>query len=76
MEDISSLIWLGIAIVWFLTKLIRRGAKKAAGSQKKQSQPSVTRPAAAGGNAPRTRIETPPSYSGRGGKGPPPIVPR
>jgi len=35
MEDFSSLVWLGIAIVWFLTKLVRRGAKKVAGAQKK-----------------------------------------
>ncbi len=76
MEDLSSLIWLGIAIVWFLTKLIRRGAKKVSAGQKKPSHPSVARPAAARGHAPRTRIEGSPSFGGHGSKGPPPIVPR
>ena len=76
MEDISSLIWLGIAIVWFLTKLIRRGAKKVATGQKKPSQPSFAGPAAARGHAPRNRIDGPPSSGDQGSKSPPPIVPR
>jgi len=76
MEDISSLIWLGIAIVWFLAKLIRRGAKKATASQKKQPRPTVSRPTVSHADARRTRIESPPGFTGRGGKGPPPIVPR
>ena len=71
MEDFSSLIWLGIAIVWFLAKLIRGAAKKTAGNQQKQARPTVSR-----ADAPRTRIESPPGLTGRGGKGPPPIVPR
>jgi hypothetical protein len=39
MEDISTLIWIGIAILWVLTRLIRRGARKAA-------RQAETRPAA------------------------------
>jgi hypothetical protein len=76
MEDISSLIWLGIAIVWFLAKLVRRGAKKAAASQKKQPRPTFSRPTAAPSESQQTRIEKPQSFTGRSGTGPPPIVPR
>ena len=76
MEDFSSLIWLGIAIVWFLAKVIRGATKKTAGNQQKQARPTVSRPTVSRAEAPRTRIESPPGLTGRGGKGPPPIVPR
>ena len=84
MEDISSLIWLGVVIVWFLTRLVRRGVKKATRSEQSRPRPAASPPA----SRPATRPTEPPAepqlgrfrgqrdFSGRGGTGPPPIVPR
>jgi hypothetical protein len=68
MEEFSTLIWLGIAIVWFLTRLIARGARKAARTHKKRVSP---------GRSPLEAVptQTESSYSGRSGEPPPPIVP-
>ena len=71
MEDLSSLIWLGLGILWFLTRFIRRGAKKVAQTQTKRPRPSMP-PA----EARPTRLESLPRLTGRGHKGPKPIVPR
>ncbi len=76
MDDITTLIWIGLAVIWFLTKLVRRGAKKAAGTRKRSPRPTISRPAATRAKAPRSRIESQPGFSGRDGTGPPPIVPR
>ena len=74
MDDITTLIWIGLAIVWFVTRLVRRGAKKA---QRRQKPPrsTVSRPTAAP-DIPKPRFGRSPDLSGRGGTGPPPIEPR
>ena len=76
MEDISTLIWIGIGIFWFLTRLIRRGAKKVTETQKKRQHPSASRTTIPHKEAPRSRIESQPGPTFRGDKSPPPIVPR
>ena len=84
MEDLSSLIWLGVVIIWFVTRFIRRAARKAARKQETRPRPTVSRPAAtptdthgfpsqgSGGLPSQSR----PGFTGRGDQGPPPIVPR
>ena len=78
MEDITTLIWIGLAVVWFLTRLVRRGAKKAQREQR-PPRPTVSRPTAAP-DIPKPRFGRigPDSrdFSGPGGTGPPPIEPR
>ncbi len=76
MEDISSLIWLGLGIVWFLMRFIRRGAKKVGEAQKRQPRPNIPHESVPDTGAPGTLIESQSGFSGRVGKGPPPIVPR
>lgn len=76
MEDFSSLIWLGVVILWFLTRLVRRGAGKVAGGQKKRPRPTVSRPTVTRTKVPPTRAASQPDFSDRDGTGPPPIVPR
>ena len=84
MEDVSSLIWLGIVVVWFLTRLVRRGVKKAVGAQQQKPRPAVSRPTRPPASQPtsaptepqRGRFRGRQDFSGRGGTGPPPIVPR
>lgn len=71
MEDLSTLIWIGIAVLWLLARLFRRGARKVAGQQKSPPRPATPRP-----EAQRTRTDRQSDFSGRGGTGPPPIVPR
>jgi hypothetical protein len=80
MEDISSLIWLGIAVVWLLTRIIRGGVKKAARAQQRGTQrrpPTATAPG--GPTAPTERQENrfgQPTATSQDGAPPPPIVPR
>ena len=74
MDDFTTLIWIGLAIVWFLTRLVRRGAKKAQ-SRKTPPGPTVSRPTAAP-DIPKPRFGRERDFSGRGGTGPPPIEPR
>ena len=76
MEDLSSLIWLGIVVVWFVTRFIRRAARKAARKQATTPRPTVSRPTATPAQTSRSPFESRPSFKGRGDKGPPPIVPR
>ena len=91
MEDFSTLVWLGIAIIWFLTRIVRRGVKKAVGPPQKRPRPAASqqasgpaqqasRPASQSTAAPteplRGRFRGRQDFSGRGGTGPPPIVPR
>ena len=80
MEDISSLIWLGVVVVWFLTRLVRRGVKKATQPRQQTPRPAAPRPTAGPTSAPsepqRGRFRSQQDFSGRGGTGPPPIVPR
>ena len=75
MEDISTFVWVGIGVLWLLSKLVGRGVKKVTEAQR--SRPP------AGGSPPGARTEIPqplvdgrPVASGRGGTSPPPIVPR
>ena len=74
MEEINTFIWIGIAIVWFLSRLISRGAKKAR-KRERQPRPTASRPTAAP-DIPKPRFGRQPDFSGRGGTGPPPIEPR
>ena len=76
MEDYSSLIWLGVVIIWFVTRFIRRAARKEARKQAAPPRPTVSRPAASPTPTSSSPFEQRPSFSGRGDKGPPPIVPR
>ena len=81
MEDISSLVWLAIAVIWFLSRLVRRGVKKAASSRKPETQrrpprPAVSRQTPLESEASQRRFGDQQPFSGRGGTGPPPIVPR
>lgn len=75
MEDFSTLVWLAIAVIWFLSRLVRRGAKKTSSKPKRPPRPTISRPAAP--TEPRRRQpESQPEFTGRDGHGPPPIVPR
>ncbi len=78
MEDFSSLIWLGIAVVWFITRLIRGGVKKAARARQPRTPPRP--PSATASRAPNespgNRFGGQPALIGRDGTAPPPIVPR
>ena len=76
MEDLSSLIWLGIVIIWFVTRFIRRAVRKEARKPSAPQRPTVSRPAATPTPASKSPFEQRPGFSGRGDKGPPPIVPR
>lgn len=81
MEDYISLIWLGIAILWFLTRLVGRGVKKAAGGKpskqaRRRPPPPAARPATEQSDAARSRFGGQTGRDGRQGTGPPPIVPR
>ena len=76
MEDFSSLVWLGIVIIWFLARLVRRGARKAARTEQKRPQPKAPRPTAPPAEPRPARFGDEGRFIGRGGKGPPPIVPR
>lgn len=71
MDDYTPLIWLGIAIVWFLAKLVRRGAKKVVEAQKRPSRPPVARTAPAA-----TPLESQRFVAGETGHSAKPIVPR
>jgi len=76
MEEISSLVWIGIAVLWFLTRLARRGVKKATQSRKRKVRETPAQSTAPTAGGPRARFGDQPSLTGRGGQGPPPIVPR
>ena len=75
MEDFSTFVWLGIAVLWALSKLVGRGVKKATQAQRKRPRQRSSRPTAST-EIPQLRIDGRPIPSGRGGSGPPPIVPR
>ncbi len=70
MDDISTFVWLGIALLWFLVKLIRSGTRKAAREIEKRA--AKADPATASG----PRIEAPPASYGGTGAPPEPIEPR
>ena len=76
MEDLSSLVWLGIVIVWLLSRLIRRAARKSSRKQSSQPRPAASPPTAPPARSAGSPFESKPSFTGRGDKGPPPIVPR
>ena len=80
MEDLSTLIWLGVVVIWFLSRLVRRGVKKATGPRQQKARPADSRPAPERAAPPaepqQSRFRGQQDFSGRGGNGPPPIVPR
>ena len=76
MEDISTFVWLGIAVLWVLSKLVGRGVKKVTEAQRKRPRQTSSRPAVANTEIPQPRVDGRPIPTGRGGTGPPPIVPR
>ena len=75
MEDLSSLIWLGVVIVWFVARFIRRAARKAARKQTTEPRPTVSRPTTTRVPTSRSPFEGRPRFSDGGGEQPPPIVP-
>lgn len=76
MEDISTFIWIGIAVLWLLSKLVGRGVKKATDARRKQPRDRGSRPTSVPTAIPQPRADGQVLPTGRGGTGPPPIVPR
>ena len=75
MEDLSTFIWIGIGIIWLLTRLLRGGARKAARQARtKPAASTMTAPTAR--RTPADRTAAAPTQTFPSGQSAKPIEPR